>query len=178
VSGDGYDVYWLGRTVQVSGGGVLNPEFGDFAYDAKPSRFSYDYYGTGLAGISLVIYPRDAWPAARAKQVAALRADRSAAPLLIEHAEVAGEAAEVWIASAPNRPVNHIFVIVDFGETIVECDTASLPAPGTVTPPNLSPTEYFGIAKTPSSTPLPDLNPFINLPTFLAVLQHLRPYPQ
>jgi hypothetical protein len=166
-------VYWLGASVELPGSITLVPgvaEFGDAA-DAEHLSYSYDSEEPLGPSLTFDVYAAAGWSIARAERL-------RQPPMRIDKASVAGRPAEVWVSSTSRGPVNHIDVVVDYGDTVVIVGTTALPQYDRTPEFNVPLNTYIARMKTPSAMPLPDLNPLIDEQTFLSALQQLRPYPQ
>jgi hypothetical protein len=111
-------------------------------------QFSYD--ATGGTSLKLLLYGASGWEKARASQGLPSNIPSMAI-------QIAGNPAKLALLADGTRPVNEARIYVQFGDTMVVAIAAS---------------------GGPASPGGPDVNPLIDPQTLVAVLQHLRPYPQ
>ncbi|MEX2245691.1 MAG: hypothetical protein WEC75_03300 [Dehalococcoidia bacterium] len=145
-----YDIYWLGR--EFSAGGMLfsGPHFPDFGGDVTESSVAFHYTGTRVS-LELSFISPGYWPSV---------ADRftNQPGAISERVTVAGSDGQLLLIPGAGRPVNSATLIVILERSVVVASVNSTTTGG--------------------AGGVPDANPLIDVETFLAVTEELRPYPE
>jgi hypothetical protein len=162
-SGPHFRPYWLGRSVTVAGVTLSGPEANAKAgsggigqgigrNDPDTLETSYSAGGCCSAGVTVTLYSRRGW---EQRAPATYRTPPPSPGVTTRQVTVGAQPATLWtIFDGPRKSA--LALLVDYGDTVVLARTSSL------------------IPRTPG----PDPNPLMDEATFLAVMQHLRPYPQ
>jgi len=162
-SGPHFRPYWLGRSVTVAGVTLSGPEASAKAgsggigqgigrNDPDTLETSYSAGGCCSAGVTVTLYNRRGW---EQRAPATYRTPPPSPGVTTRQVTVGAQPATLWtIFDGPRKSA--LALLVDYGDTVVLARTSSL------------------IPRTPG----PDPNPLMDEATFLAVMQHLRPYPQ
>ncbi len=153
----GVSVYWLGPSFQA--GGVtysyIESKYPEGIAGVSVNGLEMSYLSADGEELALEVktIPLEEWPSAED----AVRFPKQAKPDRSD-VRVAGFDAELLTyTNSPTRPINGYRLVIETGESAV---VVLVPSSGSATPG----------AK--------DLNPLIDLPTFLTVMEHLQPYPQ
>jgi hypothetical protein len=152
---DGYTPYWLGRGFpagglsfegpyvaegdEVTGGGV------ESSYEAVTPD------GKGIVVLDVYSFSPSAWE--RRQQTRGSVAPGAPST----NVELFGQETKLWAIPAGTRPVNNLFLVLQFGDTTVQVVSSAGGAP-----------VEGG----------PDVNPLVDEATFLSVVEKLRPYPE
>jgi hypothetical protein len=158
-----YDIYWLGREVEVGGEVMRGPEAlaaDDPGGEVDGGGLVMSYLGDPGSGLDLrfTLYSRAAWD-----RVQDLRS-RGAQPRRFEVKDVTVAGWPAKLQTVFIEPgfsgageVNWRILSIDYGSTVVEASTQ---------------------ARRPATPTAPQPNPLIDEATFLSVMQRLRPYPE
>jgi hypothetical protein len=155
--GRNYDVYWMGREFDVAGQTLRGPsvsspdQIGQIEGGGLSISYQADESRDEFASLDIRLYSTAAWALLQKSR------SRGAQPRLdVKQEDIHGWSAELKTNYYRPGYVAARILVVDLGRSVIEVST------GSVVP----------------RTPGPEPNPLIDEQTFLAAMQHLRPYPQ
>ena len=151
-----YDIYWLGREFEATGLTFRGPSVASFGDDVEGGGLGILYLtdcnGSRCSDVKLGMYSRAAWSLAQARRAAAPSPHFETKTVYVN-----GWEAELRTNLGTLTPVAAQILTIDFGDTVVEAVTG---------------------AYVPATPTDPQPNPLIDEAAFLAVMEHLRPYPE
>jgi hypothetical protein len=183
----GVPVYWLGKGFNTAGRQfpVIEGSYAPGFAGVNVLGVELDYSLEDDPGVKLRVSTMSAGEWQKARQ-----SFFSASPFDATHSSdirVAGHNAQLLSEPYGERPVNWRALVLDMGSAVVVAQTNAIGSalnhatktPSTCMLPTPSPGVFAPSCPVAApQTPGPDLNPLIDQATFIAVMQHLRPYPQ
>ena len=151
---EGWKPYWLGRSFTAGGLTFNGPGVGEFGDEIEGGGIRYNYdakIGKGGVGLDVLIYSPSAW--AYAKEIGRTRGSLGATT---RDADVAGHDAMLSVSKDAKGFVDQVRADITIDGVIVSAQAGRVTGVG-----------VDG-----------DLNPLTDEATFLAVLDHLRLYPE